>query len=258
MIYITIFLLLLIMIIIYDYILKVDPGFLWVNFNNNMVNIKELKNIFLRDVNILNKLECNKIKNRILSNKNYFIKRNLIMSTLGRASYLGDELTPKYIKENNTFLLNLFPYLYSRLQNILSKTLNKKVIYKKNSFLPGFHIFGSSWLFNMNVAKFHVDMQYLHNDISNCNIERVISFTLPVDLPKDISGLYMFQAYKNNNKEIASKSKKALIKYRVGNIYIHDGNNYHIMKPSKILDNEYRITLQGHGVLCNNVWNIYW
>ncbi|VVU95454.1 hypothetical protein CPAV1605_1205 [seawater metagenome] len=68
----------------------------------------------------------------------------------------------------------------------------------------------------------------------------------------------MFQADKTCDKWSASKSKKALIEYSIGYLYLHDGNHYHIMKPSKIGKNEYRITLQGHGILCNGVWNIYW
>ena len=39
----------------------------------------------------------------------------------------------------------------------------------------------------------------------NCNHNEVISFTLPIDLPKDISGLYIFDADKSYSKEEASK-----------------------------------------------------
>ncbi len=244
--------------ILYLGLIYIDPGFIWVNLKTNLIPINKLKNVFIRDIQFLTPETCYQIKCKILNNKKHFIKRNILLSTLGNASYQGDVLNQKNIDSNNKFLYNLFPELYTKLITVLQQTLKRKVIFKKDAYLPGFHIFGPSWLFNMNVASFHVDLQYEENNIKNCDTNRVISFTLPIDLPQDVSGLYMFQGNKSLDKLEAAKTCKSLIKYKIGTLYIHDGSNYHIMKPSKILHNEYRITLQGHGILCQGIWNIYW
>ena len=70
--------------------------------------------------------------------------------------------------------------------------------------------------------------------------------------------MYLFEGNEQINKFEASKTKHSLIKYDLGKIFVHTGNNYHIMKASTINKNEYRITLQGHGVFCNNIWYIFW
>ena len=131
-------------------------------------------------------------------------------------------------------MLKLFPNLYKKLLIFLEDKLKRKVVYKQDSYLPGFHIFPETKLFQYNVADFHTDGQYKSNNWhGDCNFDVTISFTLAIDLPKDDSGLYLFEATENIPIEEAKKSKRALIKYKKGNIFLHTGNNFHIMKPSK-------------------------
>ena len=100
--------------------------------------------------------------------------------------------------------------------------------------------------------------EYKNDWESNCDFNNSISFTMAVCLPKASSGLYVFDANSNDSRTIAIKSNRSFIEYKIGKIVLHDGHNWHIMAPSKINKNEYRITLQGHGIKCNNKWFIYW
>ena len=136
--------------------------------------------------------------------------------------------------------------------------LNSKVVYKKKANLPGFHIFTSKSIFRYPIASFHRDLQYNSlNWNSQCDNTKIISFTVPIYLPKDQSGLYIFN-YSGDNILKAMNSEKDKYKYTIGKLYIHNGLNWHIIAPTFIDKGEYRITLQGHGLKCNDIWYIYW
>ena len=234
---------------------------MWVDLDKNLVSFDKLDNIIYHDErDILSLDECKDIKNKIIKNKKKWVCKKVVLYTLGGVSYLGDRVGKNNVIESNTFMNNLFPDLYKTLLFNLSSMLNKKVVFREDAYLPGFHIFKSNYLFRYPIAEFHVDYQYTRYKWNNkfCDTSKTISFTLPIDLPKDDSGLYIFNADSTWSRIEASKSKRSLVNYKIGKLVVHSGNNYHIMKPSKILEGEYRITLQGHGVLCNNIWYIFW
>jgi hypothetical protein len=235
-----------------------DSG-LSLNLNNNIVPLNELRNIIHLQDDLLSIDECKKIKNIILNHRNLWKKKKYILYSFGNSSYLNDPMDQNSIQESNKFMLNLFPNLYSKLLFFLKDKLQRDVKFKEDGYIPGFHIFPETKIFQYNVADFHTDGQYTRNDwYGKCDFNNTISFTLAIDLPKDTSGLYIFEATDKTPLEKAKKSKKALIKYDIGKIFLHTGNNYHIMKPSKIEKGEYRLTFQGHGVLCDNIWYLFW
>jgi hypothetical protein len=235
---------------------------MWIdNLDDNLVSMDKLDNIiYHNEKNIISTEEAFKIKKIIIENKKKWVCKKVVLYTFGGVSYLGDKLEKNKVYKSNNFMRSLFSDLYDKLLENLRSMLKKNVVYKEDAYLPGFHIFKSTYLFQYPIAEFHVDRQHTRNTWSeDCDLEKTISFTLPIDLPKDFSGLYLFNSDKTcKNRVAASQSKRSLIKYIIGRIVLHSGNNYHIMKPSKILNNEYRITLQGHGVLCNNTWYIFW
>ena len=157
-------------------------------------------------------------------------------------------------------MLRQFGDMYTLLLRELRILLDTpNVYYKENGFLPGFHIFSSSFYFQFPVASFHTDGQQHQNDWSdNCDLNQSLSFTLSIDLPKNSSGLYIFDATNKQSRLQALFSNRSFIPYKIGKIVLHHGNNWHIMAPSKIKTNEYRMTLQGHGIKCQNSWFIYW
>ena len=232
---------------------------LFMNFTSKVVPINSIK-CYHQEKQILNKNMCKKIKNTILSlNKNWF-KRNFMLYTLGKSSYLHDKVNTLLINNNNKFLLENFFDMYNFLINELRVILKtKNVYYKKDGFLPGFHIFVPNLLFQFPVASFHMDTQQsLNNWNKDCNLNNSISFTLSIDLPKNSPGLYLFDADKRDSRLKAICKNRCFIPYKIGKIILHHGNNWHIMAPSKINKNEYRITLQGHGIKCKDSWYIYW
>ena len=234
---------------------------MWLNLYDNIVNINQLDNLlYHEEIDLLTKEECINLKMIIINNRKKWVCKKIVLYTLGGVSYLGDKIETKRVSKSNKFMRGLFSNLYEKLLITLKKSLKKDVIYKENGYLPGFHIFQSNFLFKYPIAEFHVDKQHTKNKwTNNCDLDKTISFTLPIELPKDTSGLFIFNADKTcNDVKKASLSKRSLVKYKIGRLVIHSGNNYHIMKPSVISKDEYRITLQGHGVLCDDKWHIFW
>ena len=230
---------------------------LWINYNYNLIPLKEL-NAINYEKKLLNLNECNLIKDKVLKNKKLWKRNRYIIYSFGGSTYLNDSMNFNEVKRSNDYMYSLFPEMYDKILVFMKSILKKEVRYKKNSYLPGFHIF-NSYFFRYSIADFHVDKQYTGNKWFNgCEFDTTISFTLPICLPNDISGMYLFEGTEQMNKFEASKTKHSLIKYDLGKIFVHTGNNYHIMKASTVNKNEYRITLQGHGVFCNNIWYLFW
>lgn len=249
----VIFIILLIIVYLKNFIFYQYTG-LFIDFNKNLININKL-NVYHKIENFLTTKDCKEIKYKILKFKDKWLKRNPILYTLGNTSYISDH----HNINTNEFMYKQFKNIYQKLIQKLKKILNtEKVFYKEDSYLPGFHIFPKSKLFSYNIASFHFDGQYSKNKWKNCSIKRSLSFTIPIDLPKDKSGLYMFNANYDISREKAMKTKKALIEYKIGKIVLHSGNNWHIMKSSIINKDEYRITLQGHLIDCGDRWLVYW
>ena len=47
--------------------------------------------------------------------------------------------------------------------------------------------------------------------------------------------------------------------YRIGGLVLHSGHKVHQIAPANDGQRgDERITLQGHGIRCGGVWNLYW
>ena len=231
---------------------------LCMNFTSSVVPIDSIK-CYHKEKYILTNEQCSVIKNKIINLNKHWSKRNPILYTFGKSSYMFDNIEKNRVN-NNRLLLNTFPELYIILLNALKDMLNtKNVYYKNDALLPGFHIFVENSFFQYPIASFHIDgQQDLNKWNKKCDLKNSISFTLSIDLPKDSPGLYLFDATKKHSRIQAIFKNRTFIPYEIGKIVLHRGNNWHIMAPSKINKNEYRMTLQGHGIKCNDSWYIYW
>jgi hypothetical protein len=114
--------------------------------------------------------------------------------------------------------------------------------------------------------KFH---NWKHLD--KIDFTKVISFTLPIKLPKHGGGLNVWnashqeyidaynQGLVNDIEDLQNLSQKTLVPYQVGNIVIHSGSSLHQIAPVAQVDiADERITFQGHGVFCDREWKLYW
>lgn len=217
--------------------------------------------------------------------------------TLGAAHYFDipdNPESPNYYyelaKKYNPILQLHLGWLYERLANKLVQHLKAPVNYRENLGLPGFHIFlphpaleepknltHQQWYASRyNQPK--VVANAIHSDTSHMlvnwetkekdiDFSKVMSFTLAIVLPKSGGGLYVWDLQRDETIGIKSgellkllnSRNKTLYSYKPGNFILHSGQNYHQIAPMpNMLENDSRITLQGHGLFHEGKWQLFW
>jgi len=94
-----------------------------------------------------------------------------------------------------------------------------------------------------------------------------ISFTLPVVLPDAGAGLWHWDLLhqevagmsQGEKEKVISSRSKSYYAYKTGTMLVHSGHQLHqIAAIPNFRADEERITLQGHGLLVDGVWWLYW
>lgn len=222
--------------------------------------------------------ECGLIREQVLSLDMEWINRGggfLPIYTLGTASYLDaskedDNIYRNKAKQTNPILLSHFAALYQRLCALLTDILHVPVALDEALAYPGFHIFLGNKKFEKPLASCHFDLQFQSikwSEYHDIDFEHPISFTCPFAMPKMGSGLNYWdiekQKYLNASPaeiHTLKDSKETLFfPYTLGSLVLHQGLILHQIAPSTDLSLEdERITLQGHGLLCDGIMRIYW
>lgn len=214
------------------------------------------------------------------------------VDVMGAASYVDAKENKKIyykIKDYyNKVLMENFSDLYDKILLELTKNIGPSKLEDCLAY-PGFHIMrgggAESKLIQTNFPDEYINMRHkdhiynYHLDILNEKYSKVdtsdnLSFTLSLKLPKAGSGLSIWSdgALKNleSNSKFELEIKKngfyknrdivepEIITYKPGSMFLFSGNLYHQVTPIyKCYPDDMRITLQGHAVLCDNVWRWY-
>ncbi|WYL93489.1 MAG: hypothetical protein HEQ35_06080 [Gloeotrichia echinulata IR180] len=231
----------------------------------------------ITNVPCLTEEECQEVSSVIYDLKKFWSQiTSGHFYTLGAASYIdaanADKAKHFYYgkaKLLNPILRERFNWLYERISQSLTKELGKPTAYRETLALPGFHIFPMSKGSSRTGGGMHLDLQYkLLNwqPSTGINFENPISFTLAITLPEfggginfsDLSSEELIKLTPEKSEE-ALKNKIRFHAYTVGHIAIHQGLIWHGISPmrNQQLDND-RITLQGHGLLDQDIWQLYW
>lgn len=231
----------------------------------------------ITNVPCITEKESQQIKSVIYDLKKFW-SRNLSNNfyTLGAASYIDaspeDKAKQFYYgkaKLINPILKERFSWLYKRVSEILTKELGKSTAYRETLALPGFHIFPMSKKSSLSGGGMHLDLQYnllRWEPSTGIDFEHPISFTLAITLPEFGGGLTVsnlpFEELANLSPEERTKAlynNTRFHAYKVGYITIHQGLFWHGIAPmrNEQLNND-RITLQGHGLLYQDTWQLYW
>ncbi|MBE9035705.1 hypothetical protein [aff. Roholtiella sp. LEGE 12411] len=230
----------------------------------------------ITEIELLTEQECLEVQAGIHEMKELWLQPQLNMPAykLGAASYIDAVLSKAdyydKAKHYNLILYSRFRWLYERLSSALAEQLKAFINYQKNLAIPGFHIFLSHKMFEQPIAPIHFDLQYQEVDWETTeviNLSQPISFTLAIALPKNGGGLNVWDI---RHEEIIGLSPAAMSQlihsrqktfnpYKLGWLALHSGHIAHQMAPGKNLQSDdQRITLQGHGVLCGQTWQLYW
>lgn len=218
--------------------------------------------------------------------------------SLGAASYLDIRRLPEIaakegvneedlieynalVEKNNPILQSEFQWLYDRLASNFATWFDYPAKYLPNLAFPGFHIFLADWFYEVSMGVIHCDLQQMNHDwgkhvrdflndtdLSNMvSPEECLSFTASIKLPSNGGGLYLWDKVFDDMKDMEFHAREEYLagiektyhKYSEGEIFFHGGAMYHQIAPMHEVENEdERITLQGHAVLINDVYYLYW
>jgi hypothetical protein len=199
--------------------------------------------------------------------------------TLGRAAYVdaahGADAERQYyelLPAGNVVLREHFGDLLEAVRSGIERHLGEAVEYSPELALPGFHIFEGPGLAvgDRGVAHFDLQHRYLRWP-SEPDPERLISFTLPVVVPREGAGLdtwdvshaqFRWEAQSGRGRSVESwqrSSELVRTRYRVGHLYIQPRMILHrIAGVPRVHEGDVRITMQGHGAFIGGRWVLYW
>jgi hypothetical protein len=182
--------------------------------------------------------------------------------------------------------------IFERVRCGLEPHLGAPVEYPAAVPTPGFHIFIGAAIPKTDCSRnladcgsSHFDLQY--DEIpwdrwyTHVDFENAISLTLALKLPAAGGGLTFWDEitlervraaserlgfsdiYRGYEKldipSVAHATPSATIPYAVGSLVLHDSHLLHQMAGiPKISVTDERITLQGHGVLADGAWRLFW
>lgn len=196
--------------------------------------------------------------------------RNGNWFTLGASMYLdciSKETFPAYVQKmfyfNRILRQNFWPELALFLELFSQKTGQEakwlRDVFEYSSY-PGFHIFPPEETLQTPFGKDHRDLQWeafpqmpgFPFKLEECTH---ISFTLPLALPYQGGGMAVPQ---DDNDPLGAPAKA--FQYQEGNLYVHSGQFRHIVLPylAPVTPLDWRITLQGHGLIHNGITYLYW
>ncbi|MFK8183756.1 MAG: RimK family alpha-L-glutamate ligase [Phormidesmis sp.] len=227
--------------------------------------------------------ECQQVYQTITSLEQHWLSRgrkDYLFCSLGAASYLdfgpckdpNDTYWDKAARYN-PILKQHFSWLYERVKQQLEALLNAPVAYRADTALPGFHLWLSNAIPTRPLTSMHCDLQYQHlNWPSNIPIDfsKTLSFTLPIVLPATGGGLELadfnqsefLSITKYNNLDwqlIPRFLQRSYHAYQAGQMVLHSGYTLHrVAATSTTTPTDKRITLQGHAVLVEGTWQLYW
>ncbi|MCE5317321.1 MAG: hypothetical protein LLG04_08155 [Parachlamydia sp.] len=179
-----------------------------------------------------------------------------------------DSIYRKKAQEQNPILMANFSGLYDKLIALFQEVYDVPVTFVDGFALPGFHIFLASKVFYEKGGSNHFDMQYqkIKWPYADIDYDNPISFTCPVALPMAGAGLQYWDITQDMVEKMSgtefAKARAVephYLGYSLGKLVLHQGLLLHQIAPTKEINpGDARITLQGHGLLCDGALRLYW
>ena len=231
----------------------------------------------ITDLKLLDHTECARICQQLDELQSQWIHRNpeLPYYTLGAASYLdaaqNQALYTSQAERYNPVLDECFGWLFDRVGGVLAEHIGAPFMLAPEAARPGFHIFGFHREFRKPIASIHFDRQ--HEDVPwqnahELDMTELISFTLPICLPLSGGGLHTWDLRWRDFSRIDGMFAPELlahwlpityVPYEQGTLMVHSGNLLHQIAPAPAMQpGDRRITLQGHAIKRNGVYQLYW
>ncbi len=237
--------------------------------------------------NFLDDSECIRLRNEIFSLRNNWraISPERKVFTLGYPSYLVNHLgMDNYygqVRKMNQILDNTFGWVHDKFLALLEVLLESPVKKVEKFSRPGFliQLMDQDPNYHKVSGGPHWDWDFLSLDWSpslpsSIDPEQSMSFTIPIRLPKDGSGIWVWENITAMDTiELAQKKGISIEKatsiliqkenprsyyYKQGNLISHPGGIVHgIIRSPKIRPGDERITMQAYALYHNNIWQVF-
>ena len=254
-----------------------------------------LTDTWVREFDLFTPAECSTVRQALDELRPHWIQRHPVAPffTLGASNYFDITYNPmlpyyRFATRFNPLLLEQLGWFYERLTQGIAHYLGSPAQFRPNLGMPGFHIFLShqsfaqpkdlthiEWFRSKGKAEvvgnaIHCDTAHLVVDWGNrdgLELENPISITVSIRIPEAGAGLNYWEFGRERTddlppaalREFLINSPKHYHPYQLGCMAIHSGLRYHQMAAMpKMLPGDERITLQGHGVRQNGVWQLFW
>jgi hypothetical protein len=227
----------------------------------------------LGEIDVLSLGECEEVADAVLAFREGWTWRSPSgqFCTLGVNAYMdlaqAADADVSYFdpaRSANLLLKQRFAGLHDRLAEVLEKELGMPTRYADDLAMPGFHVWVGLGIPRTPGASIHFDLQY-QRLLSRPRYSRAsgtISFTLPVRLPAAGSSLRVWPCtYPDDVRRVAAirQTKPEIVPYHPGCAVVHSGHVLHqIGATPSARPEDFRITLQGHGLVVDEALVLYW
>lgn len=233
-------------------------------------------NDYFLQVPCLDSAECiraGKLVERIRSN---WISRYKL-HTVGTTTHMDwrhGPPEPSVVEEmnrSNLLIRGCFAFVFTKIKSELESLLNAPVKLVDWIPVPGCMIYNGPVVGKIE-DRSHIDLQFELHDWSrfkDIDFSNPITFTLPIRLPSYSSGVKFWprrvhSKYSEEHQidqfiKFVDPGVERFVPYKVGMMVVHPGTYLHAIENDEAgIDETPRITLQGHALLCDGVWRLYW
>jgi len=231
-------------------------------------------------ITLLSQSDCEELVGRIVSGEIHWTGRHALEDqvhlfyTLGAATYLDSRAAyGATAARSNPVLRGICPKLYQAVAEAIAEHTGHPAVLTDRLAIPGFHIFRGDNRAPPGLlygGTIHMDKPHERHKLPG-TIDGTLSLTLPLRIPASGAGMYFWKNVPNNMlsgpkaphemspAQYAWFNKhKAFVNYEIGEMVLHDGLTVHqLANPGPTDQNDLRVSLQGHGVLCDGVWELF-
>ena len=231
-------------------------------------------------ITLLSRSECAELVSEIVSQETHWTGRHALedqvhlFHTLGAATYLDSPSAyATTATRSNPVLREICAGLFKTVTAAIAEHTGHPAVLTDHLALPGFHIFRGDNRAPPGLlygGTIHMDKPHERHMFPD-TIEETLSLTLPLRIPAGGAGMYF---WKNVPSDMLSGPKaphemsptqyawfdahKTFVSYQIGEMVLHDGLTVHqLANPGPTDQDDLRVSLQGHGVLCDGVWELF-
>ena len=202
---------------------------------------------------------CAAAVERLLGLSDRWTRRGPAFFTLGAATYLdvcGGETLSRYAalhEAADPVLRRHFGDLLEGLRQAVGLATGRPADFAPDLALPGFHIFLAASLHQSMRDNLHLDLQHTYLPLPADLHTPTLTFTLPLEAPLGGAGIEFCLPRPGD-----PRGRLVEETYVPGELLIHSGRALHRRAHRPASDRCRRITLQGHGVMIDDRWRLYW